>query len=148
MGNHQQLNILLIEDEKADAYLTQKALEKTGVSFNMQHVFDGAEALDFLRSADSDEQTRHPDLILLDLNMPRMDGRQFLVQIKQETRLRGIPVVILSTSDAERDIHQCYDLYASGYMVKPGSMDKFAHLMEGLYQYWCRSVRLPIRCHT
>ncbi len=148
MNTRQQLNILLIEDEAADAYLTRKALEKGGCSFDLHHVSDGIAALDFLRGHHPDELKTWPDLILLDLNMPRMDGRQFLSQIKQDPQLRGIPVIILSTSDSERDIRHCYDLFASGYLVKPGDIDIFSRLMQGLDHYWGRSVRLPIQCHT
>jgi len=143
----QQLNILLIEDEAADAYLTKKALENTGQALDLHHVSDGIEAFDYLRQNDPGKQVQCPDLILLDLNMPRMDGRQFLLEIKQDPHLRRIPVVILSTSDAQRDIYQCYDQNAAGYMVKPGDMDIFTCLMQGLSHYWGQTVRLSTQCY-
>lgn len=136
--------ILLVEDEPADAHLIKVALRETGAPIDLHWVSDGIEALEFLRrEGDGFRVAPHPDLILLDLNMPRMDGREFLSAIKRESEFRDIPVVMLTTSDVERDVVASYQLGAAGYIVKPVSLTELAAAVKGLEHYWFSVVRLP-----
>ena len=136
--------ILLVEDEPADAHLLKVALRQTRALIDLHWVNDGIEALEFLRrEGDYFRTAPHPDLILLDLNMPRMDGREFLAAIKQEPEFCNIPVVMLTTSDVERDIVASYQLGAAGYIVKPVSLTELAAAVKGLEHYWFNVVRLP-----
>lgn len=137
--------ILLVEDEPADAHLFKAALREGGIHARLHHAADGVAAMSFLNSDDHDGQHPRPDLILLDLNMPRMNGREFLAAIKSEKKLLGIPVVVLTSSDAERDVLSAYALGASGYITKPVDMDRFAAVVHGLDAYWFGMVRLPGR---
>jgi len=137
------ISILLVEDEPADAYLVRVAFTEGKVLVNLHHVRDGVEAFDFLQRKSGFEHAPRPDLILLDLNMPRMDGRQFLSTIKQDPELVGIPVVVLTTSDAESDLVASYEHNAAGYIVKPIDIDEFVRLVRGLSHYWLSIVNLP-----
>ncbi len=145
MSNMNKLTVLLVEDEPADAHLVRLAFEEGNVLVNLHHVRDGVEAFEFLRRENSHAQAPSPDLILLDLNMPRMDGRQFLEKIKADAELHAIPVVVLTTSDAERDLFHSYDHFAAGYIVKPVDMDNFVKIVRGIGEYWIHIVRLPQR---
>ena len=145
MSNMNKLTVLLVEDEPADAHLVRMAFKEGNVLVNLHHVQDGVEAFEFLRRENSHEQAPAPDLILLDLNMPRMDGRQFLEKIKADAELHAIPVVVLTTSDAERDLFHSYDHFAAGYIVKPVDMDNFVKIVRGIGEYWIHIVRLPQR---
>ncbi|MFZ4536663.1 response regulator [Propionivibrio sp.] len=136
--------ILLAEDEPADAHLVKAALTETGVVAELHHVRDGREAFEFLRrQGPRFSDAPRPDLILLDLNMPRMDGREFLTAIKQEPDFSDIPVVILTTSEAERDIVASYNLGAAGYVTKPADIQQFIAAIHQLGDYWIKLVRLP-----
>ena len=136
--------VLLVEDEAADADLVQMAFEEGRLLAHLHHVIDGVEALEFLRrEGDRFADAPRPDLILLDLNMPRMNGREFLESIKQDPDLRRIPVVVLTTSDVERDVVASYDLGASGYVVKPVDLDQFMKAIQGIKRYWVTVVKLP-----
>ena len=136
--------ILLVEDEPADAHLIKVALRQTQAPIDLQWVNDGVEALEFLRrEGDRFRAAPHPDLILLDLNMPRMDGREFLAIIKQEPQFRDIPTVMLTTSDVERVVLASYQLGAAGYVVKPVGLVELAAAVKGLEHYWFGVVRLP-----
>lgn len=130
--------ILLVEDDAADAHLTRMAFEEGRVRVDLQHVENGEAALAYLESAP------RPVLILLDLNMPRMDGRQFLREVKQREEYRSIPVVVLTTSDAEADIYASYDQGAAGFIVKPVSVDDFVHQIQKLEDYWFELVKHPV----
>ena len=143
MSNFKKFTILLVEDEPADAHLFRLALKEAHVIADLHHVNDGVEALAFLRNEANYPTAPKPDLILLDLNMPRMNGRQFLQTIKQDAALHAIPVVILTTSDAENDLVTSYNHNAAGYIVKPVDMDEFVNKIRGLEQYWVHLVRLP-----
>lgn len=134
--------ILLLEDEPADAYLIKLALKENKVFCNVHHVEDGVEGMAFVRREGDYADAPRPDLILLDLNMPRMDGREFLREIKAEPELRGIPVLVLTTSSAERDIHESYMSGASGFVTKPVEMDRFSEVMRQIGDYWFVAVRL------
>lgn len=139
-----QFHILLVEDDEGDAHLTRLALREGRLLAQVHHVYDGLEALDFLRGCHvRHPQSPRPDLILLDLNMPRMDGREFLSAVKQDDDLRAIPVVVLTTSDVERDIDASYRRGASGYITKPVGMDQFIEAVRALDEYWFSVVRLP-----
>jgi CheY-like chemotaxis protein len=140
-----KLTVLLVEDEPADAYLVRLAFKEGHILADLHHVSDGVEAFAFLRHETNYPNTPTPDLILLDLNMPRMDGRQFLQQIKADAALRALPVVILTTSDAERDLLHSYDHCAAGYIVKPMDVDVFIKVVRNLTDYWINVVRLPER---
>lgn len=145
--NASPFHVLLVEDEPADAYLVRKAFEESLLQVELTHVEDGAEALAYLRGegeqASTSTPSRLPDLILLDLNMPGMNGKSFLHHLKQDTRLCRIPVVVLTTSESEADVCESYALGAAGYAVKPVDIDKFAHMVKQLEEYWFTFVRLP-----
>lgn len=143
MSDIKKLTILLVEDEPADAHLVKLAFREGKILADLHHVEDGVEALAFLRQEGPYVGVPRPDLILLDLNMPRMDGRQFLERIKLDDSLKRIPVVILTTSDAERDLLVTYSLCAAGYIVKPLEVDEFISTVRGIGNYWISVVRLP-----
>jgi len=136
-------NILLVEDEMADAHLVRLALEEGKLFAELHHVTDGVEALAFLRCQGKFSNAPKPDVILLDLNMPRMDGRQFLEHVKADPVLHKIPVVVMTTSDAETDLIAAYHHNAAGYIVKPVDLDEFLHKVRGFGDYWISIVRLP-----
>lgn len=132
--------ILLVEDDEGDALLTEKALRAGPVPFNLHLAETGREAIDFLV-----QNSPRPDLILLDLNLPGMHGTDVLAQIKQHADWRRIPVVILTSSKAESDILQTYDLYCNAYMVKPGDPKIFERLTGSLEEYWFQAAELAPR---
>jgi CheY-like chemotaxis protein len=136
-------DILLLEDEPADAHLVQVALKESKVYTRLHHVLDGREGLEFLHRQGKYQESPRPDLILLDLNMPRMNGREFLTNIKEDEAFKDIPVVVLSTSDVERDVVALYHLGAAGYITKPVDMLQFIAAVRQLGDYWFALVRLP-----
>ncbi|MDD5177068.1 MAG: response regulator [Sterolibacterium sp.] len=139
-----RFNILLVEDEKADAHLVKAAILENRILADLQHVLDGREALEYLRHQDPRfVDARRPDLILLDLNMPRMDGRELLTALKQDRDLCNIPVVVLTTSEVERDVIASYNLGAAGYITKPMDVVQFIAVIRDLGNYWFTLVRLP-----
>jgi CheY-like chemotaxis protein len=136
--------ILLAEDEPADAHLVKVAIDENRILADLHIVADGREAFEFLRRQGARfAAAPRPNLILLDLNMPRMDGREFLAAIKQDHALRDIPVVVLTTSDVERDIVASYHLGAAGYVTKPVDINQFMAAIRQLGEYWFALVRLP-----
>ncbi len=138
--------ILLAEDEPADAHLVKAALAENGIITDLHHVVDGREVLEFLRRQGPRFATApRPDLILLDLNMPRMDGLECLAALKKDPALHSIPVVILTTSEVERDVVASYNLGASGYIAKPVDIQQFITAVRHLGDYWIKLVRLPHR---
>jgi CheY-like chemotaxis protein len=140
----QPFDVLLIEDEPADANLVRLALKESKLYCHLYHVFDGLEALAFLHNeGEENKNVPRPDLILLDMNMPRMNGREFLAAIKTDAQLNAIPVVMLTTSDVERDVITSYKLGASGYITKPVDIDQFIDAIRQLDNYWFTLVRLP-----
>lgn len=134
--------ILLLEDEPADAYLVKMALKESRIMANLHHVIDGREGLDFLNKAEKHTNAPRPDLIFLDLNMPRMNGSEFLVEVKN-SEFKDIPIVVLTTSDVERDVVRCYQLGAASYITKPVDMTQFISAIHQLGNYWFTLVRLP-----
>ncbi|WP_020157270.1 MULTISPECIES: response regulator [Methylobacter] len=144
LENTQPFDILLVEDEPADANLVRAALKENQVFCNLHHVTDGVEALAFLRGeGEINRAAPRPDLILLDLNMPRMNGREFLSVAKSDDGLAAIPVVVLTTSDAERDVLASYQLGAASYITKPVDMEQFMAAIRQLDNYWFTLTRLP-----
>lgn len=137
------IEILLVEDSPADVDLTREALADAKVHNNLHVVGDGVEALAFLRHEGRYADAPHPDLILLDLNLPKKDGREVLAEIKADPLLRRMPVVVLTTSAAEQDILQSYDLHANCYVTKPVDLDAFIHVVRSIEDFWLAIVRLP-----
>jgi CheY-like chemotaxis protein len=135
--------VLLVEDEPADVHLTRLAFKEGRLLVDVHDVSDGVEALAFLQREGAYQDAPRPDLILLDLNMPRMDGKTFLQRFKTLEGLRRIPVVILTTSEAESDIVDSYDLGAAGFIVKPVDIDQFIASIQSLEEYWLTLVRRP-----
>ena len=137
------VEILLVEDNPADVRLTQEALKEGKVFNNLHWAKDGVEALDFLKQRGRYESSPRPDIILLDLNLPKKDGRQVLSEIKQDPSLRAIPVVILTTSQAEEDVLRSYDLHANCYVTKPVDLEKFILVVKSIDMFWLTIVTLP-----
>ncbi len=131
-------NVLLVDDNPADIELTREAFAESGLVAEFLALNDGMEALHYLNSTPST-----PDFILLDLNMPRMDGRQLLARIKADERLRSIPTVILTTSSRHEDISRCYELSANSYLVKPAKWEEFLTMIRGVTKYWFGAASLP-----
>ena len=138
-----QFVVLLIEDEPADVHLTRMAFREGRLLVDIHDVGDGVEALAFLQQEGKYRDAPKPDLILLDLNMPRMDGKTFLERFKKLEVLSRIPVVVLTTSEAESDIIESYDLGASGFIVKPVDIDQFITSIQALEEYWLALVKRP-----
>ena len=141
-----KLAVLLVEDNPADVLLTREALRSgEAVSTTLTVARDGVEAMEMLRGAGPHAGAARPDLILMDLNMPRKDGRELLAEIKSDPDLRRIPVVVLTTSSAERDVRQSYDLHANSYVVKPPELDDFFEAMRLIQRFWLGVSVLPKR---
>ncbi|MEX2218798.1 MAG: response regulator [Phycisphaerales bacterium] len=140
---HRSIDILLVEDSPADVRLTQEALHDGRVANRLFVVEDGVEALAFLARAGKHAQAPRPDLILLDLNLPRKDGREVLAAIKSDPSLRMIPVIVLTTSESEADILKSYSLHANCYLVKPVDIDEFFAQIRLLEGFWLSVVKLP-----
>jgi CheY-like chemotaxis protein len=137
------IEILLVEDSPGDVRLTQEILKEGKVHNNLSVVEDGVEALAFLQQQQPYTHAPHPDLILLDLNLPKKDGREVLEAIKADQNLRRIPVVVLTTSVAEEDIIKAYDLHANCYITKPIDLDQFIHVVKSIEEFWLTIVKLP-----
>lgn len=137
------VEVLLIEDNPADVRLTVESLKENKVLNNLSVVEDGAEALAFLNREGKHAGAPHPDLILLDLNLPKVDGREVLAVIKADKRLRRIPVVVLTTSRADEDILKSYDLSANCYISKPVTLDQFIAVVKSIEGFWLSIVTLP-----
>jgi chemotaxis family two-component system response regulator Rcp1 len=137
------ISVLLVEDNPADADLTREAFEANRLKVELSVVLDGVEAMDFLHKRAGFADVDEPDLVLLDLNLPRKDGRQVLAEIKATDRLRKIPVVVLSSSEDLGDILQTYDLGANCYVSKPVDFEGFQATMKSLKRFWFSTARLP-----
>ena len=136
-------NVLLVEDSPGDIRLTQEAFRAANPSVYLHVANDGVEAMVFLRNQNGHASSPRPDMILLDLNMPRMDGRQVLAEIKKDDNLKTIPTVILTTSEAEVDVARSYQLQANCYLTKPVQLDAFEELVKSINEFWLTTVRLP-----
>ena len=144
MSTLDPLNILLVEDDPADQKLIKTSLRNQRIANDLHIVNSAEEGLDFLcHSKDYGNGNAGPDLILLDLNMPGMGGKQFLREIKSDEHLKQIPVIILTTSDSEKDIIDSYKLQASGYVNKPVTLEEFRQVMAGIEEYWFLLCKLP-----
>ena len=143
MSNTKVVEILMVEDNVSDARLAEETLKDGKVHNNLYHVKDGVEAMQFLRRQGEYSDAPHPDLILLDLNLPRKDGREVLAEIKEDPELRVVPVVVLTTSEAERDLVRTYDLHANAYVVKPLDLNRFIEVVQAIEDFWFAIVKLP-----
>lgn len=139
------IEVLLVEDSPGDVRLTQEVFRDANGSIHLHVASDGVEAMEFLRREGTHVNAPRPDLILLDLNLPRMDGREVLAQIKEDSRLKTIPTVILTTSVAEADIVKSYQLQANCYLSKPVQLDAFESLVKSINDFWLTKVKLPQR---
>ena len=141
----QPIVILLVEDEPGDAYLTIEALKSAKIINSVHLVEDGVEAMAFLQREAPYRDAPRPDLILLDLNLPRKDGRQVLAEIKQNAFLNSIPIVVLTTSSADEDVLQSYNLRANCYVTKPVDLEQFMTVVKATQEFWLSIVKLPPR---
>ena len=142
-GNGMPIQVLLVEDSPGDVRLTQEAFRNANQAILLHVASDGVEAMAFLRHEGGHVQAPRPDLILLDLNLPKMDGREVLAHIKEDDNLKTIPTVILTTSDAEADILKSYQLRANCYLTKPVQLDAFESLVKSISDFWLTKVKLP-----
>lgn len=137
------VEILLVEDNPGDVRLAKEGLKECKLLNNLSVVGDGVEAMAYLRKEGKYASAAQPDLILLDLNLPRKDGREVLAEIKSDERLKRIPVVILTTSQAEEDVLRSYGLHANCYITKPVDLEQFVKIVQSIHEFWFRIVRLP-----
>jgi two-component system, chemotaxis family, response regulator Rcp1 len=137
------VDVLLVEDSPGDVRLTQEALRQANRRIHLHVAFDGVEAMAFLRREGAHAHAPRPDLILLDLNLPRMDGRDVLAQIKADESLKTIPTIILTTSEAEADIVKSYELQANCFLSKPVQLDAFEDLVKSINDFWLTKAKLP-----
>jgi len=137
------IEVLLVEDDEGDVLMTKEALDEGKVINHLTVANDGVEALDILFRRDGHADAARPDLVLLDLNLPRKDGRQVLEEIKNDPDLRRIPVVVLTTSEAEEDILRSYDLHANAYVSKPVDFDRFVEVIRQIDDFFITIVQLP-----
>jgi CheY-like chemotaxis protein len=139
------IDILLVDDDQGDVMLTTKALRQGKLANEIHVARDGVEAMEFLLRRGEYRNAPRPDLIFLDLNMPRKDGREVLEEIKLNEQLRTIPVVVLTTSDADRDVIRSYHLHANCYVTKPVGIEQFLEVIHDIHGYWFSIVKLPPR---
>jgi CheY-like chemotaxis protein len=144
MENLAVVDVLLVEDDPGDVVLIKEAFEYNKVHNSLHVVSDGVEALDFLYRRDGHEGAPRPDLVLLDLNLPRKDGREVLEEVKADPGMRTIPIVVLTTSEAEEDILRSYDLHANAYVTKPVDFDRFIEVVRMIDDFFVTVVKLPI----
>jgi len=137
------VEILLVEDNPGDVRLTQEALKEWRKLVHLTVAKDGVEALDMLNRRGAHQNVQRPDLILLDLNLPRKNGREVLFEVKADPELRRIPVIVMTTSKAEQDVHRAYNLNANCYITKPVELDEFMHIVRSIEDFWLTVVTLP-----
>jgi CheY-like chemotaxis protein len=142
-GTDMSIQVLLVEDSPGDVRLTREAFRDANMSITLHVASDGVEAMAFLRNEGDYQESPRPDLILLDLNLPRMDGREVLAQVKADDSLKTIPTVILTTSEAEADIAKSYQLQANCYLSKPVQFDAFEGLVKSINDFWLIRAKLP-----
>ena len=143
-GGGRPVEILLVEDNEDDVLLTREALKEGKIWANLNVASDGLQALDFLRRDGEHADSPPPDIILLDLNLPKKDGLWVLEQIKSDERLRHLPVVVVTTSSAEQDVLRSYRLHANCYVTKPVDFDEFISIVQSIEEFWFTVVRLPM----
>lgn len=139
------IEVLLVEDDPGDVLMTREAFEHNKVANRLSVVNDGVAAMDFLRKRGEHADAVTPDLILLDLNLPKMDGREVLAELKEDPELRRIPVVVLTTSEAEEDVARSYSLYANAFVTKPVDFERFIEVVRQIDDFFVTVVRLPPR---
>ncbi|HAS13323.1 MAG TPA: response regulator [Acidimicrobiaceae bacterium] len=139
------MQILLVEDSAADVRLTQEALKDAKILNELHVARDGVEAMDFLERRGDHADAPRPDIVILDLNLPRKDGKEVLAEMKGDPDLRSIPVAVLTTSDAEADVLETYDLGANCFLTKPVDLDQFLKVVQAVEEFWLGMVRLPER---
>jgi CheY-like chemotaxis protein len=139
------IEVLLVEDDPGDVLMTREAFETNKVANQLHVVNDGEAALDFLHKRGEFADVPTPDLVLLDLNLPRVDGRQVLAEVKADPVLRQIPIVVLTTSEAEEDVFRSYDLHANAYVTKPVDFERFIEVVQKIDEFFVSVVRLPGR---
>lgn len=139
------IEILLVEDNPGDVRLLVEALKETRVPSRLHFAEDGVQAMAFLRRKGAHSSVPRPDLVLLDLNLPNKDGREVLAEIKEDAKLKSIPVVVLTTSQAEQDVLRSYQLHANCYISKPVGLENFIQVMQSIEGFWLETVRLPER---
>jgi len=137
------VDILLVEDNPGDVRLTKEALRDAKVLNEIYVAKDGVEAMEFLNKKGKFAKAPTPDMILLDLNLPRKDGREVLAEVKKDTKLKHIPVIVLTTSKADEDIIRSYNLHANAYITKPVDLNRFVEIMHALEEFWFTIVKLP-----
>ncbi len=145
MPTNRPIEILLVEDSPSDTDLTVEALQAGRISSNLSHVEDGVEAMEFLHRRNPYAGAPRPDLILLDLNLPRKDGREVLAELKSDPDLRTIPVVVLTTSHDDRDVVQAYRLQANCYIAKPVDFVQFVNVIRSIEHFWLEVAALPLK---
>jgi len=143
LSNAKPIEILLVEDSPSDAALTIEALEAGKIANNLVRVADGVEAMEYLKREGKYAKAKRPDLIMLDLNLPRKDGREVLAELKNDKDLRIIPVIVLTTSRADKDILQSYELNANCYITKPVDFKHFMEVVRTIKEFWLTVVTLP-----
>jgi CheY-like chemotaxis protein len=143
LNGHRKVNILLVEDNPGDVRLMKEALASNGTPNNLRVVEDGDQALRYLRQTEPFSDATRPDLIFLDLNLPKKDGREVLAEVKSDSSLRRIPVVVLTTSEADKDVQRAYELYANCYVKKPTDLDDYLTVIRACENFWIHIVRLP-----
>lgn len=143
MSLQKPIDVLLVEDDPGDVLMTREAFEHNKVRNRLSVVADGVSALEFLRKEGEHVDAPTPDLVLLDLNLPRMDGREVLEAMKSDAVLRAIPVVVLTTSEAEEDVVRSYSLHANAYVTKPVDFDRFIDVVRQIDEFFVEVVRLP-----
>lgn len=141
--NGASIEVLLVEDSIGDVRLTQEVFREANSAIRMHVAYDGVEAMAFLRQEGVHKDAPRPDLILLDLNLPKMDGREVLARIKEDDSLRLIPTVILTTSDSDADIVRSYELQANSYLSKPVQLEAFESLVKSINDFWLTKAKLP-----
>ncbi|HKS99721.1 MAG TPA: response regulator [Rugosimonospora sp.] len=142
------ITVLMVEDDPDDVYLTEDALRTTRLRMNLHVVNDGVEAMQFLRREDGYAGSPRPDLVLLDLNLPRMDGREVLSAIRSDPAFTGLPVVVLTTSKAEQDVMSSYQQHANCYISKPVDIEQFRAVVASIESFWFTVVQLPPGSHS
>ena len=141
--SYECIKVLLVEDGRGDVRLIEEALRNSHPSVQLYVATNGEEAMAFLRRGASHAHAPRPDLILLDLNLPKMDGRDVLANIKADIRLNTIPIIVLTISDAPEDLEKCYQLHANCYLTKPSQLDEFEKLVMSINEFWLKNVKIP-----
>jgi len=139
------IELLLVEDNPADVRLTVEVFKDSRITNHISVVTDGVEAMDFLRKKGTYAGEARPDLVLLDLNLPRKDGREVLSELKADPELKTIPVIVLTTSDADQDVWKAYDSGVNSYITKPVDLDQFIRIFRTIEDFWLTIVKLPVR---